>query len=133
MGKIDLGTITSSTKFGGSAIDNTPIRDTRIYCPKHLSQNYQNSDVFILASCVDRYCLIIWLSIHQITINYRMRSNYASLKFCVKNQFKKAIISNHASHAGDPVSIVASHTFPKNQSLAALAVIDGFIFCALDY
>ena len=27
------------------------------------------------------------------------------------NQFKKEIISNRASHAGDPVSIVASRTF----------------------
>ena len=47
--------------------------------------------------------------------------------------FKRAIISNRASHAGDQVSIVASRTFPKNQPLVALSVIDGFILCALDY
>ena len=35
MGKIDLGMITCSTKFGGSAIDSTPVRDARIHCSEH--------------------------------------------------------------------------------------------------
>ena len=52
MGKIDLGTFTSSTKFGGSVIDSIPVRDTRIQRPNtsmfsqkistlHNSQKYQ--------------------------------------------------------------------------------------------
>ena len=47
MSKIDLGTTTSSTKFGGSAIDNTPVWVTRIHRSKTKKYNiiYQNLDV----------------------------------------------------------------------------------------
>ena len=38
--------------------------------------------------------------------------------------------SNCASRVGNPVSIVASHSFPNNKSVKTLLVIDGFILCA---